>query len=267
LGLTLNLRQWGRFGAHYRSAVALKEVAGAEFRLAGESLNVSVAGLHFNVETGEELFILFEIFVANAYKFIPARETVVLDVGANAGFASLYFAKQASTLAVLAFEPFTETIEAAKRNIALNPDVANRIEYFCKAVSDVSGQREFYYSPSHRGSSGATSPTAVVDDHFTKRVVDAIAAEEVFTLAESRFPGAELTVKLDCEGCEYSIVRRLDALGLVRRAASYLVEWHRWSPDHDREALVEAFRKNGFHVFEPGERQEHIGMLYAARHS
>jgi len=66
--------------------------------------------------------------------FIP-KDAVIFDVGANFGLMTLPLAQMAPQGKVYSFEPAHYAIERLKRNLSLNPEIANRIEVINAFVS------------------------------------------------------------------------------------------------------------------------------------
>ena len=69
-------------------------------------------------------------FQNHIYKneFIDERETkVIFDIGANCGVISLFFAHEFSTATIHAFEPTNYAIKKFRKNLELNPDLAEHI--------------------------------------------------------------------------------------------------------------------------------------------
>ena len=68
--------------------------------------------------TAEQVNMAQEVFVDGCYDFRLAGTWTVLDIGANIGLASLFFAAQPWVESVLAFEPFAPTadVHAASRS-------------------------------------------------------------------------------------------------------------------------------------------------------
>ena len=71
----------------------LLEIKEASFSLKENVLIYYIDGLKLRVTTAEELFIINEIFIGKCYNIIvPQNEFIVIDIGMNVGFASLFFA-------------------------------------------------------------------------------------------------------------------------------------------------------------------------------
>jgi hypothetical protein len=71
--------------------------------------------LHDAIFNGE----LFDIFYNKVCDLLPIHGKTVLDIGANIGDSSFYFALSRANL-VIAIEPFPRNYEMAKKNIAVN---------------------------------------------------------------------------------------------------------------------------------------------------
>ena len=84
-------------------------------------------------------WIAYEIFVDKIYKlpksvnfllFKNNQKYAVLDIGANRGYASLYFAMQEWCEKIFAFELFPQICQAARANFSLNPALATKINLY-----------------------------------------------------------------------------------------------------------------------------------------
>lgn len=80
-----------------------------------------------------------EIFTEKIYNFPKSiyallfdnhQQYFVLDMGANRGYASLYFAMQEWCKKVFSFELFPQTCDQAKQNFALNPTLESKITLY-----------------------------------------------------------------------------------------------------------------------------------------
>jgi FkbM family methyltransferase len=67
----------------------------------------------------------------------------ILDVGANIGELSIYFARQLPDCRVIAFEPAPENLEGFRANLALQDPPLGNLEVVAEAVSDRSGKIAF----------------------------------------------------------------------------------------------------------------------------
>jgi len=101
-----------------------------------------------------------EIFDDQVYATAAGRLAAgdtVLDVGANVGLASLYFARRVPGVRVLAFEPAADVFACLSANLAEHvPDsLALR-----QALGDTAGPRELFYYPNAPSQSGFDADTS-----------------------------------------------------------------------------------------------------------
>jgi len=141
----------------------------------------------------EENGDLGDVFFEDEYKFLPVKGKQVVDIGANIGDSSIYFALKGAEK-VIALEPSPKNFESAKINIKLNNlgEKINLIQAGCsskkgttKVNKDEGGAR---YSLQHNDSSSVSVP--VITLHDILQLVD----------------GKECVLKMDCEGCEYETI-------------------------------------------------------------
>ena len=80
-------------------------------------------------------WIVYEIFGQELYNFHAdidrARKYTVFDIGANRGYASLYFVQKDYVTDIYAFELVPQTFELLKKNIDLNPEYKDKIHPYC----------------------------------------------------------------------------------------------------------------------------------------
>ena len=133
-----------------------------------------------------------EVF-GGAYSWLPVENRTVLDIGANIGDSSVYFATRGATK-IFALEVNTATYEIGKTNVRGNK-LEEKIEFLnvgiglgtveVKAKNDYDGE----FQPRHAESGTMGNVTLrSLDD-----VVSALGIEDA-------------VMKIDCEGCEYSAI-------------------------------------------------------------
>ncbi|HEX4098355.1 MAG TPA: FkbM family methyltransferase, partial [Caulobacteraceae bacterium] len=75
--------------------------------------------------------------------FLSIEPRTILDVGANIGELSIYFARQLPDCRVIAFEPAPENLAGFRANLALQDPSLGNLELVPEAVSDRSGTIAF----------------------------------------------------------------------------------------------------------------------------
>jgi FkbM family methyltransferase len=248
-------------------AVELHRDAHGRFEPAADKrLRVKVAGLEVEVETAEDISILHEIFVLGAYNVSLGRPHVVLDVGMNAGFASLYFASKPDVARVFAYEPIPATFAQASRNLAHNPSAAAKVVARAAGLGDADRRQEVEYSYRLKGHTSLCRGDGylqgvVAPGEIERTTVEVKAATAAIDEIERDMPGYPILAKVDCEGMEYDIVSSWARTGGLQRLEALAVEWHWRGPD----PIIEALTKAGFATIGSSESGREAGMVYAFR--
>lgn len=162
--------------------------------------------------------------------------SLVIDCGANVGDISALFLGTGAT--VIAFEP-----DPVAHAILVDRFRGNsRFTLHNKAVSDHDGRASFYF---HKDREGADPREFTVSSTLVaeKRNVDAGQSMEVELTDLSAFVaslGRRVDVlKLDVEGAEIDILKKMLADGTHERVGLMLVETHETKiPGHDREVAA-----------------------------
>lgn len=137
-------------------------------------------------------------------KYISS-DSVILDVGANIGLHSLYFANQAPDGCVLAVEPGLDAFDQLRKNV----DGRKNIALLNIAISDMGGIAEFFNASDSAYSSLRDTKRATIAK--TTRV-PCMTIDDV--VAALRLPRVDF-VKIDVEGFEYHALRGM--IGTIAR--------------------------------------------------
>lgn len=94
---------------------------------------VNNVSLSVRCNHGSDAFIFSEIFLHRYYDFdLPEEPRTILDLGANIGFSTLFFARKYPSAALACVEPMPENVSLLNANLRSN-SVAARV--FSKAIS------------------------------------------------------------------------------------------------------------------------------------
>jgi FkbM family methyltransferase len=208
--------------------------------------NVKVQ-LHGGVTNGDAI----SIFRGDAYDHLPVKGCTVIDIGANIGDSSIYFALRGADK-VIALEPFPKNYELAKKNIQMN-NCSSRICIAMAACGTSTGYITFDANKSGGNSSlvrtenGTTIPMLTLEDILNK---NDIRTEESL-------------LKMDCEGCEYESI--LSATSDTLRSFSHIIiEYH-----YGYKNLKTKLETIGFDVDAKrpikNYHNMHVGYIYARR--
>lgn len=199
-----------------------------------------------------------EIFFAECYtQYLPKDALkgmiTVIDVGANAGYFSLYMLSQCCDSRVIAYEPMQNNFALLRRNQGWNP--AQNLTVVNKAVYGASGKITLRYN----ARDSFTTAGSVFENELGKDEVEV----DTITLAEI-FEGYGLekvdVLKLDCEGSEYRILYDCPR-ELFRKINCITLETHRGRrEDENKVALCHFLSGVGYEW-----RQDRGGMVWAWR--
>jgi FkbM family methyltransferase len=193
-----------------------------------------------------ELAAMRHVLVGEEY--VPrTTPTTILDLGANVGFATLYFHRRFPGSRIVAVEADPSNYEKLKHNVGMLPSVTT----VHAAVVGEDGPVAFF--PDANGLVSSTRPLAADAPEITVRGITIASL-----MREHDLDTADL-VKLDIEGAELEALRHapLDRIGEV------IAEIHYDRLDaneQDFRSLLADFDA----CFEPGDQPQH-SLLYARK--
>lgn len=186
-------------------------------------------GLRVEAASYWNIFYLFgEIFVRGEYHFVADRpDPVVLDIGANVGFATLYVKLLYPGAVVHAFEPDPAAVAMLRRNVARNG--LRDVHVHAAAVSDAAGTAEFYVDSRPGELTMGLLPQRLAGRESVVRRVPTVALADVLAGLAA---GARIgLLKMDIEGYEAEVLASLDGTGALDRVDALAIEYHHLIPD------------------------------------
>ena len=212
----------------------------------------------------EELFIAHEVLYHGIYNVALDRTYRLIDVGMNVGTTALYHAASPQCARVDAFELFPSTVDRAKRNLDLNPELKKKINVHGYGLGASDEAAELDYFPTLKGSVGKMGlPSYAFEEgkrpKSSKVTVHFRAAPSVLDKIIQDAGTDAVVCKLDCEGSEYEVMRSLADANLVKKVAVFMIEWHGQGPAELKAIL----RANRFACLSFDESSSAHGMLYA----
>ncbi len=173
------------------------------------------------------------------YGCAPGKGWTIVDIGAAIGEFSLLVAAYDPAASIFAYEPFPESVEIFRENIAANG--IRNITLIPKAVwkTDTTLQLDFSLQEPLQITSNETG-----EQESRQVKVQAISLQEV--LRSNQLKSVDL-VKLDCEGAEFDIL-----LGskpeIVKKFKRIVMEYHDLPEGRHHSQLVTHLEGLGYHV-------------------
>jgi len=235
-------------------AMNLRDHCKASFRIdENGQLVADIGGIHALLSNSGDLMTLEDVFLRNEYDMTLTGPSVIVDVGMNVGFATLFFARDRNAV-VFGYEPFGTTYKQALKNLDLNNELKGRIRPNQYGLAGSTRKMDVPYSFELNRSAGifglskdATPRGFRARDEIMEQIQLIDATEEIRRI-RSKFPSHDMILKLDCEGAEYEIVDSLYRSGELRGIKALLVEWHLRRPDNNPEDIVRKCEASGFIV-------------------
>ena len=254
LNLTIDKNKQGFLLDAFTYASNLKDHCKATFRIDEHSqLVADIGDIRALLSNFGDLMTLDDVFLKNEYEITLTGPSVILDVGMNVGFASLFFARNRDAV-VFGYEPFSTTYQQALKNFDMNTELRGRIRPNQYGLAGSTRNMNVQYSFELNRSAGifgvskdCTPKGPRTHDEITEDIQLKDATEEIRRIRKE-FPSHDMILKLDCEGAEYEIIDSLSRSGELRRIKALLVEWHIRRPDNDPEDIVRKCEASGFIV-------------------
>jgi len=227
-------------------------------------LVLTMNGIRMHLKNVEDFQIIDEVHILNTYNFKLHKRCCVIDIGMNVGFSTLYFARRDAVEQVHSFEPFGAPYLRAMENIALNPEISDKITTHNFGLSAETATNTVMYDDSTtigasiRGNGGARGTT------ISLQTASGVLTDIIYS---AKAAGQAVVVKMDCEGSEFAILDDLASSGLLPQINIIMIEWHKWwSPDKTDETLIDHLLQSGFSVFNTTQLHDPFaGMIYAAK--
>lgn len=174
---------------------------------------------YFEINQLEEIFYNFKGGVLS--KILAEPESVVVDIGANIGNHTLYFANELHAGKVISFEAVKNTFEILNANVKLN-NLQDKVQVYNLGLSNKRGKAAIGIY--NAGNMGGTS------------LVEGSGDIELATLDEFELPKVNF-IKIDVEGMEPQVLQ--GAIETIKRTRPFILV----ESFEDKAPLVEDFMK------------------------
>jgi FkbM family methyltransferase len=209
-----------------------------------------------NIRDEADESVSAEIFKLREYKMAEATISTttlpILDVGAHAGFFSLYARALNSSVSIIALEPEPHNLQVLAENLKNNK--ASNITVVKGALAKAKGERELMRSRDSHNHKLKTS-----DAEKGSIIVQAYSLKD---LSSKYFPQGIGLIKMDIEGGEYEVFSSLDDQDFADIKA-VVMEYHDL-PKHKHQEIEQTLREHGFGVqIFPSKFDKTMGFLWA----
>ena len=190
-------------------------------------INFDFNGKQVKMKGGLNNGDLGSIFGEECYD-VEVEGKVVLDIGANIGDSSIFFALKGASK-VIAFEPMPANYITLEQNIALN-SLQNII---VPMRNGVSATKKIVHLPGKV--LGTTINASTMETYSGKEEIEFMDLSEVVLSIRPH------VLKIDCEGCEFEIFRSVSQ-GVLQMIEIIVGEYH----DNGFRELKQIFENAGF---------------------
>ena len=226
-----------------------------------EGIKICIDGRKMIITNPLEEMICKEIWLGEDYNINLQEKSVVIDIGMNVGYATLFFANKPFVKKEYGFEPDQRVYVEAEKNIKLNSDIEDKVKTFNVACSDCHKEEEYVIN--ERESAGIYKiRDKVTSENAQKEIVKCVdSAEVIGNIIEKHFTKNKIVMKCDCEGAEYEILNRLEEVEYLKKIDAFVMEWHLGR----REEIEALFERNNYtyYIFTTPGRS--FGKCYAFR--
>jgi FkbM family methyltransferase len=234
---------------------------------------ITPTGIRIPLEGLDDLDCTVDIFFRRHYEKMEDSVqpgSVLWDIGANLGVASLMFAQHPNVAHIYAYEPMPHTFECARLSLVANSTLAPKITLEPVGIGESDGELEVNYTEKAKCAIGLSEipPVLVARYRLTpqdmKRIRIQIAdADRILRMIREQHPNSPILLKVDAEGAEYGIIDRLAQTGGLDEIAYAAIEWHL---NPGKEYITSRLQSAGFTTDAKAlEPDNSIGMINAWR--
>lgn len=203
--------------------------------------------------------VVAEIFKWREYRaceeYIAHTALPIIDVGAHAGFFTLYVRSLNQESKIIALEPEPENLKALRWHIAENR--LRGVEVLAAALAEKTGKRWLKISPDSHNHQLIAKREKGNEQNFLS--VAALDFQSVLDKARAEKVGL---IKMDIEGAEIEVIKSWSDEDFYKIGA-IILEYHNYTGRTDK-MLEETLRTHGFGVqLFPSKFDKRMGFLWA----
>jgi FkbM family methyltransferase len=269
----LHLRMWNRHFVVTAPSSKKQDLDQPHFPGREPRWYIADNDIRIALENEDDFRTTFDVYAGRHYDRLNEYATpgsVIWDIGANLGVASLIFAQNPNVNHVYAYEPLPHTFTLTMRSVAANPDLSRKISLENLGIGKDDRELQVRYTVKAKSAIGlATIPSRlkkinnIQPADMTDVTIRLADAADVLRAIRARHPKASILLKLDAEGAEYEIIDRLIEASVIQEINAAAIEWHD-SPGE--EYLTSRLLASGFQSYAKAlEPDGSIGMIDAWR--
>lgn len=172
-------------------------------------------GIQYEIDLGEGIDLslyLFGNFQNHVYqnKWLDIQpDDVIIDIGGNFGIMSLNYAKEVPNGQVYAFEPTHYALQKFKRNLSLNPELANHITVLQNFVSAHPAEKALAPTYSSWKVDGSDETGEQIHDvHLgAAKSTEGVSTTTIDIFVEQQQLKRVDHIKIDTDGHEYEVLQ------------------------------------------------------------
>lgn len=220
--------------------------------------------ININFYTMDDYYVIKEIFADGVYDFndYSDNEYSVIDIGMNIGTASIYFASKSNVKNVYSFEPFSETFNLALNNISINDVIGKKVHSYRYGLSNADKNISLFYNENQKSGMSTQEDinTKFCGNSNEKQEICLKDSGNIINKIIQENNNSKFILKVDCEGEEYNIFKRLNEIGIVGKFQIIMLEWH-----YQGSELLETILKENKFIYFKFVRDIDTGVIYAIK--
>lgn len=243
-----------------------------EINEAGQ-LTVKIKKYMLSVNSVGELNNVYSVLCEKIYEYQlnNQKKDIIFDIGMNVGDSTIFFADKKNTERVYGYEPFEMTYQTALNNLKINNIDENKYKIYKYGISEKTEIKDkvFNWGLSVAQSTEDDAQNIAYEEYILngkvskrdeqiERIEIKDAVEVFLPIMEEYKSNFNFVLKVNCEGAEYGIIKRMEEGGILSSFKLIFLEWHY----KGSETILEVLRRNGFSYMTRYVRSD-IGWIYA----
>lgn len=216
-------------------------------------------GINFKLDISNVVdhYLYWGLEYANYETIVPhiKEANVILDIGANIGVTSLYFASINPNARIIAFEPHPTNFKRLSENIGLNPTIQN-IKTIKSALGSEETTMKMYEMDEHNPGNNQ-----IIEEDINYPSVD-VQIKVLDDILQTEGINKVDFIKIDVEGFEYFVLK--GGLKMLKTNKPLLFieidDFHLRKQHKSPKEVIELLLSIGYTSFQRADNQAHIDL-------